>query len=180
MFRVSLDHHDLRRFGITVLDLLGNHQQLESFFKNLIQQIDPDHYLQTSKLLNFQIFPVRDYLVILVRTEQENSSNSFNSRSKLRLNRQVLVKSTNFDDLIKLANCKVLICVMESSLYLYRDQYYLNLRFQEVNSRTKISNLISVIHEYTDQTKIPWDTVLHFGRPIKIHNALKTIRYYFK
>jgi Negative regulator of genetic competence, sporulation and motility len=44
--RVILSTEDLQERGVTVLDLLGNKKQIESFFYSILDEVDKDHVLQ--------------------------------------------------------------------------------------------------------------------------------------
>ena len=44
--RVLIGNDDLSARGITVLDLLGNHQQIESFFYSILEEVDTEHQFQ--------------------------------------------------------------------------------------------------------------------------------------
>ena len=46
--RVMLGNDDLAQRGITVLDLLGNHKQIESFFYSILDEVDKDHTFATN------------------------------------------------------------------------------------------------------------------------------------
>lgn len=49
--RVLLGNEDLAARGITVLDLLGNHKQIEGFFYSILEEVDKDHSLRQTMLL---------------------------------------------------------------------------------------------------------------------------------
>ncbi|MCI1985692.1 MAG: adaptor protein MecA [Lactobacillus sp.] len=64
--RVLLGNEDLAERGITVLDLLGNHQQIESFFYSILDEVDKDHSFATNDAVTFQVMPSQSGLELLI------------------------------------------------------------------------------------------------------------------
>lgn len=64
--RVILGNDDLAQRGITVLDLLGNHQQIESFFYSILDEVDKDHSFATNDAVTFQVMPSQAGLELLI------------------------------------------------------------------------------------------------------------------
>lgn len=52
--RVLVDNDDLPARGITILDLLGDHQQIEDFFYSILKEVDTDHQFQNTMRLLFR------------------------------------------------------------------------------------------------------------------------------
>ena len=44
--RVLIENEDLEERGITFLDLLGNHKQIEEFFHSILEEVDIDEQFQ--------------------------------------------------------------------------------------------------------------------------------------
>ena len=55
--RVLIDGSDLEARGITFLDLLGNQQQIESFFYSILEEVDVDNRFHDSDAITFQVLP---------------------------------------------------------------------------------------------------------------------------
>ena len=55
--RVVIGNDDLNERGIRVLDLLGNHKQIESFFYSILEEVDVDHQFQDNDAVTFQVLP---------------------------------------------------------------------------------------------------------------------------
>lgn len=64
--RILLGNDDLAQRGITVLDLLGNHQQIESFFYSILDEVDKDHSFATNDAVTFQVMPSQSGLELLI------------------------------------------------------------------------------------------------------------------
>ncbi|GAB6092344.1 adaptor protein MecA [Furfurilactobacillus curtus] len=64
--RVLIGNDDLSARGITVLDLLGNHQQIEKFFYSILEEVDEDHQFQDNDAVTFQVLPNRNGLELFI------------------------------------------------------------------------------------------------------------------
>ncbi|MCD2255460.1 adaptor protein MecA [Lactobacillus sp. CC-MHH1034] len=64
--RVILGNQDLEDRGITVLDLLGNHKQIESFFYSILEEVDKDHTFTSNDAVTFQVMPNKKGLELLI------------------------------------------------------------------------------------------------------------------
>ncbi|WP_390406943.1 adaptor protein MecA [Lacticaseibacillus jixiensis] len=64
--RVLLGNDDLAQRGITMLDLLGNHQQIESFFYSILDEVDKDHSFASNDAVTFQVMPSQQGLELLI------------------------------------------------------------------------------------------------------------------
>lgn len=64
--RILIGNDDLTQRGITVLDLLGNHQQIESFFYSILEEVDTEHQFQDNDSVTFQVLPNRNGLELFI------------------------------------------------------------------------------------------------------------------
>ncbi|MBW1605398.1 adaptor protein MecA [Lactobacillus sp. Sy-1] len=65
--RVLINNDDLSAHGITVLDLLGDHKQIEEFFYSILDEIDTDHQFQgDNEALTFQVLPNKNGLELFI------------------------------------------------------------------------------------------------------------------
>ncbi|KRM99820.1 adaptor protein MecA [Loigolactobacillus rennini] len=64
--RVLLENEDLSERGITVLDLLGNHKQIENFFYSILEEVDTDHQFQANDAVTFQVLPNKNGLELFI------------------------------------------------------------------------------------------------------------------
>lgn len=55
--RVLIENADLEERGITFLDLLGNHKQIENFFYSILEEVDVDEQFHESDAITFQVLP---------------------------------------------------------------------------------------------------------------------------
>lgn len=64
--RVSIHKEDLEARGIEFLDLLGNQQQVESFFHSILEEIDETNEFSQSDSVTFQVIPNGEGLDLLI------------------------------------------------------------------------------------------------------------------
>lgn len=74
--RVILGNSDLEERGITVLDLLGNHKQIEGFFYSILEEVDKDHSFTTNDAVTFQVMPNKKGLELLISKGSPENSDS--------------------------------------------------------------------------------------------------------
>ncbi|TGD18880.1 adaptor protein MecA [Levilactobacillus suantsaiihabitans] len=78
--RVVIGNDDLSERGITVLDLLGNHKQIEGFFYSILEEVDVDHQFQDNDAVTFQVLPNRNGLELFIskNTDEDDASTDNN------------------------------------------------------------------------------------------------------
>lgn len=64
--RVLLETDDLTERGITVLDLLGSHKEIETFFYSILEEVDVDHEFRENDAVTFQLLPNRNGLELFI------------------------------------------------------------------------------------------------------------------
>lgn len=74
--RVLIGNDDLTQRGITVLDLLGSHKQIEDFFYSILQEVDTDHQFQENDAVTFQVLPNRNGLELFISKNADMKGNS--------------------------------------------------------------------------------------------------------
>lgn len=74
--RVLIGNDDLTERGITVLDLLGSHKQIEDFFYSILQEVDTDHQFQENDAVTFQVLPNRNGLELFISKNADMKGNS--------------------------------------------------------------------------------------------------------
>ena len=55
--RVMIENNDLKERGISIMELLGNHDKIESFFYSILSEVDVDHDFSDDDQVTFQILP---------------------------------------------------------------------------------------------------------------------------
>ena len=64
--RVLISNEDLDARGITILDLLGDHQQIEDFFYSILREVDTDHQFADNDSVTFQVMPTGNGLELFI------------------------------------------------------------------------------------------------------------------
>lgn len=64
--RVTLEEQDLIERGMTVLDLLGNQNEIENFFYSILQEVDVEQEFKELDAVTFQVMPKKDGLEIFI------------------------------------------------------------------------------------------------------------------
>lgn len=64
--RVLISNEDLDARGITILDLLGDHQQIEDFFYSILREVDADHQFADNNSVTFQVMPTGNGLELFI------------------------------------------------------------------------------------------------------------------
>ncbi|MCO6541809.1 MAG: adaptor protein MecA [Lactobacillus sp.] len=205
MIRVVLGNHDLKERGVTVLDLLGNRKQIESFFYSILEEVDTDHTFAQDQTVTFQVVPNSNGLELLIsKAPKEGKDDSLQESNQFlktlglldqneandddmtdvdesnAVVQEIVVKFDNFEDFVALSQVLVAESVV-SDLYKYQNQYYLKLTVyvDELRSTT-VSNLIALLQEYGQVVQQPADVLSEFGQVVMQQTALELTRYYFK
>lgn len=75
--QVNIDAEELKERGITMLDLLGNKSQIQSFFYKILNEVDSDHSFAKDDPVTFQVMPSGSGLELLIsKVGNENSSSN--------------------------------------------------------------------------------------------------------
>lgn len=74
--RVLINNDDLNDRGITILDLLGDHQQIEDFFYSILREVDTDHQFQNNDSVTFQVMPTENGLELFISKSDPNDPDS--------------------------------------------------------------------------------------------------------
>lgn len=92
--RVLLGSDDLSARGITVLDLLGNHKQIQDFFYSILDEVDTDHEFRDNDAVTFQVLPTRTGLELFISKAdpESNDSNANNAAISKYIKREMTAK----------------------------------------------------------------------------------------
>lgn len=71
--RVLLENQDLADRGVTVLDLLGSQNEIESFFYSILDEVDVDREFRNIDAVTFQILPNRNGLELFISKVDPNN-----------------------------------------------------------------------------------------------------------
>lgn len=206
--QVTMDSAELKERGITMLDLLGNKSQIQSFFYQILNEVDSDHTFAKDDPVTFQVMPSSSGLELLISkvTDDEEDDDTVNNQLKdllaglndpsissgneqtrktsiedepVNQNRRVY-EFDNIDDVVGLAD-SLKVDGLASSLYTYLHHYYLDLAFLDDNYiEMKPSDAWAIANEFgTSLSEKKFGKIKSFARKLIEQDALGNLRRYF-
>lgn len=205
--RVLIKSEDLAARGITFLDLLGNHSEVENFFYSILEEVDIDEEFKGSEAVTFQVLPKGDGLELFISKnlsmEDLNDLDEFaedfpdepgailrrtigeqlqeNSQDKdVPLPRKFIFEMVDFEQLVLMAQAVQLDCVI-SNLYQMAGFYFLEVEFvDELISDGQIEDYLAYMAEFARRSNATSEVLSEHGKLLMEHDALELTRYYFE
>ena len=195
--RVLLENEDLTERGITVLDLLGNQSEIESFFFSILDEVDKDHEFRNNEAVTFQLMPNRNGLELLItksnpsqnkpiedsikNDDSENQDpDDFNNGTE---NGDVFTNELADYIRSQLEDKDKKESVIHSAGNKTVDddgEYFLELVFFESEMTSdQVKDALSLAYEYGDPVNFSVDVVRERGKLIMEHAAIEIARYHF-
>ena len=153
--RVLIKSEDLAARGITFLDLLGNHNEIENFFYSILEEVDIDEEFKGSEAVTFQVLPKGDGLELFISKNlppegMENfddmsdgsteditdmlkkhvASQLQETESQPELGNRFIFELNSFEAMVQLAS-EVYLDSVTTNLYQMNDRYYLEVQFMD-------------------------------------------------
>ncbi|MFK4566078.1 adaptor protein MecA [Enterococcus sp. UD-01] len=204
--RVLIGNEDLADRGITFLDLLGNHKEVENFFYSILEEVDVEDEFQGSEAVTFQVLPKSDGLELFIskNASMEDVSNfeGFNDLNAEEVSnlirrqieddfadepqelsdtsvKNLVFELNDFEAMVQLANQVNLQSVI-ANLYTFKGKYYLQTIFlmDELGKNT-VENELAQLLEFADLSTVTPETLNEYGTCIMERNALELTQYYF-
>lgn len=204
--RVIIGHEDLEERGVSFLDLLGNHREIENFFYSILEEVDIEDEFRSSEAVTFQVLPKGDGLELFISKNLsneemlQNDENSLDSddvtefiqqqilnneveesdeRISAEIEHQAIFAFDDFEQMIQLAN-NVELESARTDIYLLDDVYYLVVHFWMENlSQMDVENQIARVLEYVEKSDRTNETLNEYAKLIMERNALERTRFYF-
>ncbi len=203
--RVLIKSEDLAARGITFLDLLGNHNEIENFFYSILEEVDIDEEFKGSEAVTFQVLPKGDGLELFISknlppeamegfddmadNENEDITDMLKKHVAAQLQEADQVEEigtrfvfelAHFEDMIQLAS-EVYLDGVASNLYQMGTQYFIELRFTDPEvTDIEVENALSYLMEFAQRTSVTPEVLSEYGQLIMENDALALTRYYFK
>lgn len=177
--RVMIGHDDLEERGVSFLDLLGNHREIENFFYSILEEVDIEEEFQSSEAVTFQVLPKGDGLELFISKNMpdeeigQNNESTLNSadvseflQGQMLTNEEEsdLTESTtaseqraifvfnDFEQVIQLAN-DVQLESAWTDLYQLEERYYLVVHFWMENlNQIDVENQYARILEFAEKS----------------------------
>ena len=199
--RVIIENEDLAERGITFLDLLGNHREIESFFYSILEEVDIEDEFKSSEAVTFQVLPKNDGLELFISknltpediSKMNNSTefevNDFDQliRQQILANSESLEENSNknnlrvfqlssFEDMIELASYHFLDDAW-CDLYLLNETYYLQVYFDpEIYGEYALADTTAEILEYASASSDYTEMLEEYGKLLIHRDAIEITR----
>ncbi|MBR8697294.1 adaptor protein MecA [Enterococcus gallinarum] len=203
--RVLIKSEDLAARGITFLDLLGNHNEIENFFYSILEEVDIDEEFKGSEAVTFQVLPKGDGLELFISKNlppegMENfddmsdgsteditdmlkkhvASQLQETESQPELGNRFIFELNSFEAMVQLAS-EVYLDSVTTNLYQMNDRYYLEVQFMDNDTTDiEVENALAYLMEFANRTQVSSEVLAEYGKIIMEHDALELTRYYFK
>lgn len=203
--RVLIKSEDLAARGITFLDLLGNHNEIENFFYSILEEVDIDEEFKGSDAVTFQVLPKGDGLELFISKNlppegMENfddmsdgsteditdmlkkhvASQLQETESQPELGNRFIFELNSFEAMVQLAS-EVYLDSVTTNLYQMNDRYYLEVQFMDNDTTDiEVENALAYLMEFANRTQVTSEVLAEYGKIIMEHDALELTRYYFK
>lgn len=203
--RVLIKSEDLAARGITFLDLLGNHNEIENFFYSILEEVDIDEEFKGSEAVTFQVLPEGDGLELFISKNlppegMENfddmsdgsteditdmlkkhvASQLQETESQPELGNRFIFELNSFEAMVQLAS-EVYLDSVTTNLYQMNDRYYLEVQFMDNDTTDiEVENALAYLMEFANRTQVTSEVLAEYGKIIMEHDALELTRYYFK
>ncbi|EOL44769.1 adaptor protein [Enterococcus phoeniculicola] len=204
--RVLIGNEDLAARGITFLDLLGNHKEIENFFYSILEEVDVEDEFQGSEAVTFQVLPKGDGLELFISkslsAEELSQLDDMQGSSMDEISEFMRAQSSedepdmpvevessfqsvifvldDFEQMIALSNETFLESAW-SNLYRLNESYYLQVNFlMDELSKHDVDDQIAQLLEFAKTTQVTEEVLAEYGELIMERNALELTRFYFK
>ena len=203
--RVLIKSEDLAARGITFLDLLGNHNEIENFFYSILEEVDIDEEFKGSEAVTFQVLPKGDGLELFISKNlppegMENfddmsdgsteditdmlkkhvASQLQETETQPELGNRFIFELNSFEAMVQLAS-EVYLDSVTTNLYQMNDRYYLEVQFMDNDTTDiEVENALAYLMEFANRTQVTSEVLAEYGKIIMEHDALELTRYYFK
>lgn len=203
--RVLIKSEDLAARGITFLDLLGNHNEIENFFYSILEEVDIDEEFKGSEAVTFQVLPKGDGLELFISKnlppegmenfdEMNDEANEDitdmlkkhvaaqlqESEQAEDIGNRFVFELLRFEDMIQLAS-EVYLDSVATNLYQMGNNYYIEIRFMDAEvTDIEVENALSYLMEFAQRTSVTPEVLSEYGQLIMENDALELTRFYFK
>lgn len=205
--RVLIGNEDLADRGITFLDLLGNHKEVENFFYSILEEVDVEDEFQGSEAVTFQVLPKSDGLELFISknasVDEASNFEGFNDLNSEEVSniirkqieedfadetqefsdntvKNLVFELNDFDTMVQLAN-EVFLQSVIANLYTFKGRYYLQTIFLlDELGKSDVENELAQLLEYANLSAVTPETLNEYGTCIMERNALELTRYYFE
>lgn len=206
--RVLIKSEDLAARGITFLDLLGNHNEIENFFYSILEEVDINEEFKGSEAVTFQVLPKGDGLELFISKNIPNEE--FTNLEQIadgsaeevsdflkkhiaeqlqevqeeeettEIKRNYVFEMIDFEQMIQLAHEFEGGDVVLTNLYELNHFYFLEIQFtDEYLLQNQIDDYLACLSEFARLSQVTPEVLAEHGKLLMERNALATTRHYF-
>lgn len=205
--RVKFNNSDLIDRGISFLDLIANKDESENFFYGILEEIELYDDFKDSDALTFQVIPKKNGLEIFIskgnnvdhETIHELAHGNYDPDDGFDVQEVIgdlglrlatdddseyrpwtTVVFSNIEEIL-LAAQSVDTEFLNSRLYHYEGQYYLNVDLLDSEEQTDVYQdlLFSKLEEFGEKTNLSKEVLEEHGKVVIENLALETLDHYF-
>ncbi|OJG39015.1 hypothetical protein RV01_GL002053 [Enterococcus dispar] len=206
--RVLIKSEDLADRGITFLDLLGNHNEIENFFYSILEEVDVNEEFKGSEAVTFQVLPKGDGLELFIsknipneeftNLEQMTDGSAEEVSDFLKkhiaeqlqevpeeeeitdIKRDYVFEMIDFEQMIQLAHEFDGGEGVLTNLYELNHFYFLEIRFtDDYLLKNQIDDYLACLSEFARLSQVTPEVLAEHGKLLMERDALATTRHYF-
>ena len=182
--RVLIKSEDLAARGITFLDLLGNHNEIENFFYSILEEVDIDEEFKGSEAVTFQVLPKGDGLELFISKNlppegMENfdeMNDEANEDITDMLKKHVAAQLQESEQAEDIGNRFVFELLRFEDMIQLASEVYLDAEVTDI----EVENALSYLMEFAQRTSVTPEVLSEYGQLIMENDALELTRFYFK
>lgn len=206
--RVLIKSEDLADRGITFLDLLGNHNEIENFFYSILEEVDIEEEFKGSEAVTFQVLPKGDGLELFIsknitpedieemgdfvegfsaepgealrKTIADQLQENSKETEVKPLPRTFIFEMVDFEQMVLLAK-EIQLDSVRSNLYSMAGFYFLEVEFADESlSDGQVENYLAYLAEFARRSNATSEVLAEHGKLLMEQDALELTRYYFE
>lgn len=206
--RVLIKSEDLADRGITFLDLLGNHNEIENFFYSILEEVDIEEEFKGSEAVTFQVLPKGDGLELFIsknitpedieemgdfvegfsaepgealrKTIADQLQENSKETEVKPLPRTFIFEMVDFEQMVLLAK-EIQLDSVRSNLYSMAGFYFLEVEFTDESlSDGQVENYLAYLAEFARRSNATSEVLAEHGKLLMEQDALELTRYYFE
>lgn len=183
--RVRMDAAELKKRGITMLDLLGNKSDIQKFFYSILEEVDKDHLFAGTDAVTFQVMPNGNGLELLISkvgasNMQPASPAPSNQQSTIVKDNRRVYRLNSIDAAAALAE-SLKVSDLAASLYKQGGIYYMELAFLDDNyEEMQPQDAWAIANEFGEgMTNQEFVSIKRNAKCLLPQDALASLRSYF-
>lgn len=193
--KIFLTFDDLKERGITKEDMWHDLPRVEQLFRDMMLEADDELGFEANGPIDVEVFslPAQGMVVIVSKgravddsdgsrdfdDEDDDDDDFIQMQVTLDESRDVLYQFEQFDDVIALSKTLHDLGVINGSLYLFENKYYLYFDEEKLDSAVDLETLVAILAEFGDTSTITIHRLAEYGKCLIEGEAIALIYRYF-